>query len=162
MAEASLRLAYYRPDELQESDFEDAVSLLEVGGEVERAPALVGLRRAHGVALGRIGSALCVVAAAKRPLPTYSSKIAQSANVPTSSLQGPELGYVATAPAHRRKGYAGLAVKLVCERANPVWATTRIDNGSMQTLLAREGFEARGKAWKSDVRGGVGLELWSK
>jgi GNAT superfamily N-acetyltransferase len=137
--------------------------LVRQGGEVESKGLERRVRAARALAFLYVkDGALAGVAALKRPTTKHRDDVFGSAGTPEERAPySLELGWVFVAEDHRGKGYsralAQAALRYAAEA--PMFATTREDNGRMQTTLSRLGFQRLGNAWKS-ARGNYNLVLF--
>lgn len=136
------------------------LSLIRLGGEVAAAPERIG--RAKLIATAWVGGRIVGVAALKRPLDSYRSKVAGRAGVKLKPSEWPfELGYVFVLDDQRGCGLArSLTDALIREAGRAsIFATVRTANQGMQAVLRRFEFAVAGRDYLSDD-GERLLSLW--
>ncbi len=138
------------------------LSLIRLGGEVAATPERIG--RAKLIATAWVGGRIVGVAALKRPLDSYRSKVAERAGVKLKPSEWPfELGYVFVLDDQRGRGLArSLTDALIREAGSAnIFATVRANNEGMQTVLRRFEFAVAGRDYVSQD-GERTLSLWTR
>jgi hypothetical protein len=132
-----------------------SASKLSDGGAV--TISLEKLQKARMLALARKGGVIVGVGSIKRDRPDRAADIAHRSGF-SFPKETPELGYVAIAPQHRRRGLSHKVVgALVKAMPGTLLATT--DDEHMMKTLSGAGFVRRGREWPGH-RGQ--LSLWLK
>ena len=121
------------------------------------AISLEKLKKARVLAIARKSGVIAGVGSIKRDRPERAADIAHNSGF-SFPKETPELGYVAVAPKHRRRGLSHKLVNaLVNAMPGSLFATT--DDEHMMKTLSGAGFVRRGHDWPGH-RGQ--LSLWLK
>jgi hypothetical protein len=144
--------------QLGTTDLAAVVELLRQGAAVDPQSAAEELPKAEAVVLVKRGSQIVGVGAIKRSRPWYAEWV-QNKSKASFANNLPEVGYVAVAEHHRRRGLSKCIVaKLLVGFSTPLFATT--DDPRMKQTLAHFGFAAKGQEWDGE-RGRLSLWLRS-
>jgi GNAT superfamily N-acetyltransferase len=131
------------PGVLSGAELAACLAIIKAGGAV--AVDLEKLRGATVLTVVRSDGQIVGVGAVKRVRTVYAGGIARKSGY-IFPAKTPELGYVAVAPQHRRKGLSHrLVAALVAVQRGGLFATT-YDKGMMKTLTAA-GFAQKGHEW---------------
>jgi GNAT superfamily N-acetyltransferase len=145
-----------RPSECSQEEFQNFVSLVREGGEVDERNLETRARASHRLFFLTERNCLIGVAALKNPSGTYRQSVFQKANVSISDAAYPlELGWVFVSPNSRGKG---LSYKLVdaavsVAEGEGVFSTSRLDNIPMHKALEAHGLSRHGSAYASRREG---------
>lgn len=149
-----------KPSECSECEIEAFVYLAKQGGQVANVGLESRVRSAEKLIFLYEVEKCVAIAALKRPLDSYKSRVFEAALL--STLQSDyvfEIGYIFSL----RSGLGNKIMSGVCQATggNRAFATTREDNDVMQYLLPKFGFKKSGKPYQSDS-GGYSLGLFVK
>jgi len=143
------------PSDVSDRELSYCVEIVRDGGAV--AISLEKLQKARMLAFARKSGVIVGVGSIKRDRPDRAADIAHKSGF-SFSKETPELGYVAIAPQHRRRGLSHKIVDaLVNAMPGSLFATT--DDEHMMKTLSGAGFVRRGHEWPGH-RGQ--LSLWLK
>jgi hypothetical protein len=143
------------PDDLSNAELTSCVEIVRDGGAV--AISLEKLRKAKMLAFASKSGVIVGVGSIKRDRPGRAADVAHKSGF-SFPRETPELGYVAIAPQHRRRGLSHKIVDaLVNATPGSLFATT--DDEHMMRTLSGAGFVRRGHKWPGH-RGQ--LSLWLK
>jgi hypothetical protein len=143
------------PGDLSDAELATCVEIIRDGGAV--AISLGKLQTARMLAVARKDEAIVGVGSIKRDRPDRAARIARESGIGFPK-ETPELGYVALAPQHRRKGLSHLLVDALIKAVpGGFFATT--DEKYMMKTLSGAGFARKGSEWQGQ-RGR--LSLWLK
>jgi hypothetical protein len=143
------------PSDLTEAELSTCVEIIRDGGAV--AINLQKLRSARMLAVARTNGVIVGAGSIKRDRPQRAADIAQTSGFDFPK-ETPELGYVAVALKHRRKGLSNQIVgALLKAMSGALFATT--DDKKMRKTLSAAGFARKGSEWRG--RRGQ-LSLWLK
>lgn len=143
------------PGEFTSEELAACIDLIKGGGAVAVTPEK--LRQARMLAVARTAGAIAGVGSIKRHRPERASDIARASGYDFPK-ETPELGYVAVAPEHRRRGLSHRLVGALLKAVPGAAFATTDDEGMKRTLLAA-GFVRHGQEWRG--RRGL-LSLWMK
>lgn len=148
-----------RPSEFTDAELAAFKDLVLLTDEVEKDGLERRIAEARLLATISIGNRLAAVGAIKEAATHRSTVIAASGFALPAKCQH-ELGWVSVLPDVRGMGLGSFVTKLlVRESAEPLWATTRVANTTMHSILNECGFLKEGQAFKS-IRGDYDLLLW--
>src|ERR1700747_1543154 len=154
-AEPEYSLAACAPGDVSDTELSVCVEIIRDGGAV--AISLEKLQKARMLAFARKSGVIVGVGSIKRERPERASDVAHKSAF-SFPKETPELGYVAIAPQHRRRGLSHKVVDaLVKAMPGSLFATT--DDEHMMKTLSGAGFVRRGHEWRGN-RGQ--LSLWLK
>jgi hypothetical protein len=143
------------PGDLTEPELSTCAEIVRDGGAV--AINLEKLRIVRMLAVVRTDGVIVGVGSIKRDRPERAADIAQRSGF-SFPKETPELGYVAVAPQHRRKGFSyQLVGSLLKAVPGALFAAT--DDEYMMKTLSAAGFARQGSEWRG--RRGQ-LSLWLK
>lgn len=156
---------YKCPSDLTNQEFDAIHALILLGDEVN--PVTLRTRLLAASLIGFISDSdnIVSVAVMKNPSTQYKTSTFFKATAENNPVDFEfELGYVFTHKSYRKKGYASILCRELCEayRQKSVYATTRVDNFHMQRMLASNYFLLDGKQYKSDRNDNVLLNLYVK
>lgn len=153
--EPEYSLAACAPGDVSDTELSFCIEIVRDGGAV--AISLEKLQKARMLAFARKSGVIVGVGSIKRDRPDRAADIAHRSGF-SFPKETPELGYVAIAPQHRRRGLSHKVVgALVKAMPGTLFATT--DDEHMMKTLSGAGFVRRGREWPGH-RGQ--LSLWLK
>jgi len=154
-AEPEYSFAACAPRDVSDTELSFCVEIIRDGGAV--AISLEKLQKARVLAFASKSGAIVGVGSIKRDRPGRAADVAHKSGF-SFPKETPELGYVAIAPQHRRRGLSHKTVDaLVNAMPGSLFATT--DDEHMMRTLSGAGFVRRGHEWPGH-RGQ--LSLWLK
>lgn len=149
------RVAACGPGDLSDAELSSCVEIIRAGGAV--AISLEKVQKAKMLAFASKSRVIVGVGSIKRERPGRAADVAHKSGF-SFPQETPELGYVAIAPRHRRRGLSHKIVDaLVKAMPGSLFATT--DDEHMMRTLSGAGFVRRGHEWPGH-RGQ--LSLWLK
>jgi GNAT superfamily N-acetyltransferase len=147
VTQISYVLEVREPANWQMHELPACLTLLADGGAVDLRFASRLLPLASAVSLARYGGEIVGLAALKTLRIDYIERISSKSGFQLSA-DSLELGYVVVSEQHRGKGLGASLVSCLMEIArHPLFATTY--EPTMVRILRAQGFEVRGRTWKS-------------
>jgi predicted GNAT family N-acyltransferase len=160
--DAAVRLITREPENCDEKEFGDFVSLVMAGGEVAPRGLEARVRRARQLIFFYTGQCLSAVAALKQPRDAYRKSVNRGAHIELDKKTYPfELGWVFVMPSARGRKYSIDLTRAAIEAAagKGIFATSRVGNHAMHAALKACGFLAIGEAYSSS-RGVYKLQVF--
>jgi predicted GNAT family N-acyltransferase len=145
-----------RRPKYDETEIQAFVKVAAKGEEVEAQDIGRGAGRAAALLWIADNSGPVAVAALKTPFESYKIRVFSKAGVSARHQEfALELGYVYVEKTHRKQGLGEKLVQaaIALEGHQNIYATTRIDNQSMQRILQRNRFLAIGSTYLSERNG---------
>lgn len=147
------------PSELTGAELAAFKDLVLLSDEVEKNGLDERIASARLLATVSVGSRLAAVGAIKQA-EAHRLTVMKASGFDLPDTCRHELGWVSVLPDVRGMGLGSFVTKfLVRESAEPLWATTRVANTTMHSILNECGFLKEGRAFKS-TRGYYDLLLW--
>lgn len=145
---------------MSKQELDQYEALVLKGGEVTADGLRARLEVASFLAFVCLGSRMVAIGAIKRASAKHIQVVADNSGFDLRSYRG-ELGYLYVEPECRRRHFCSRITEgLLHTFADPVFATTRIDNTTVHRLLAKYAFVRRGNTWGSEMHPGTDLCLW--
>jgi predicted GNAT family N-acyltransferase len=160
--DTAVRLVTREPEDCDEKEFGDFVSLVIAGGEVAPRGLESRVRRARQLIFLYTGQCLSAVAALKQPTDGYRKSVHRAAHIELDKKTYPfELGWAFVVPSARGKKYSIALTRAAVEAAarKGIFATSRVGNHAMHAALQACGFLAIGEAYSSS-RGVYKLQVF--
>ena len=145
------------PGELEPHEIDDFVAFVLTGGEVDPNDLRDRVTRAHYIAFLREKGCLLGVGGLKQPSENHRNEVSVGSKTKIIAQDFPfELGWVFILPSARgRKLSFPLCQPLVtAAKGRGIFATSRVDNGSMYATLGKLGFIRTGVEWPSKQNNG--------
>ena len=142
-----------RRPKYDEGEIQAFVQVASKGEEVEARDIARGAERAAALLWIADNSGPVAVAGLKTPLDSYKKRVFSKAGVSAQHQEFVfELGYIYVEKSHRKQGFGEKLVREAIALAGNqnIYATTRINNESMQRILQRNNFSAIGSAYLSE------------
>jgi hypothetical protein len=136
-----------------DAELAEFCKLVREGGAVDNAGLEGRVKRAKALVFLKVDESLVGVGALKMPDKSYRDEVFQKAGVPNAAaVFDLELGWVFVRPTHRRKGFSLVvsAAAMSQSERKPTFATTRLDNLTMQKTLEHLAFRRFGDSWRSE------------
>ena len=141
------------PTHITDQELEGMKDFLVEGGEIQQKGLMIRIKKAHLVAIVRIGGSIAAMGAIKNPDLNYRDGAAKESSFPDLRNYGRELGWIRVHPRLEGIGLGRLVTRLlVRDYPDPLWATTKVSNFAMHHILCEEKFMRAGKSYPSDRR----------
>ena len=136
------------------------------GGEIDPDDLRFRLLNADHLAYIVDNGLIVATGAIKNPTLRHKNDIARRSKIDLSLYQK-ELGYISVEPSYQRHHLASrITENLLTLIAEPIFATSRVDNAGIHKILSRHRFTIQGNNWFSQVRApsrkGTRLCLWTR
>jgi hypothetical protein len=150
------------PNQIQPQVLDSLANLIAQGNEVDPVMVARNLSIAPSIGYAIDNHQAVGVVVLKDPYPSYRTKVFANAGVPEMEQRYQyELGYVYVLPEYRQYVSARLLRLMNKEMTDPMFATTRENNTTINTILKYARFQPTGEPFPSD-RGGYNIILWTK
>lgn len=152
-----------RPANINPSLLTDIADLIVAGAEVPSNQVQRNLQQAVNIVWASDHGRTMGVVVLKRPIPSYKDYVFQSAGVANQAQHyNQELGYVYVLPKYRAQGVGAKMLRIMNRNVQqPVFATTRENNRTINTILKWAKFDVTGDPWASS-RGNYRIMLWTR
>jgi GNAT superfamily N-acetyltransferase len=149
------------PSEYAEAELSIIEALVREGGEVNKDTLSDNLRGAERIAVAREAQRFVSVCALKRVSARHNRTVSTSSghDLPDDAA---EFGYVFTDEAYRGRGYGSAATAVLLNSLPYVYATARIGNVEMRSILLKNNFQEIDRSWPSREHMGESITLWTR
>ena len=159
-----MELHIKRPSDLKEKELEQIQSLIILGGEVSSDTLRERLLQSSLIAFFEDNNNVIATATIKKPLNNYKTKVFSKSKTNLEIHDYPfELGYVIVDSAYRGNKLASRLCGELCRilLSSKLFATTKVDNRPMQTILETNYFKKIGEQYPNRENSNY-LELYIK
>lgn len=145
-------LTFKKYSELTSDELTHVLGLILAAKEVN--PKTLPQRLSEAILIGiyKVNDSIVATATIKRPLESYKLNVFTKSKTDFKKDDFEfELGYVMVDPKHRKDSLASNLCKELCNLflSENIFATTRLDNVAMQTILKKNNFAQTGQQYKS-------------